>query len=614
MKYFPLLFLFVLLANLGWGQSSYLPQNGLIGYWPLDGNANDAHLFGNNGVMGNTTPSIGRHGHNASGLYFNGTNTYVTIPSAVMAQVTSSFSVSIWVNPDTLLFNREIINDRITSHYNFRFRIGYGYVGHTPTFSPDSAYFDLNSSAGTQKVGAPKPNVEGWTHYVYVFDSTGINTGTIRAYCNGILVGSRTNSNFITGSRPVTLGRALMPAHLQGTWYFSGTLDDVAIWNRALTGSEVSQIYHSCQLLLTSHPVSQVASYGSSPQFQVMTNSPTAQFQWQVNEGNGWLGIDNNAIYTGAQAATLTVLASSLTLSGNKYRCLVVDTNQCFSYSLDALLTVNCQSNVNPLPPSISNQAGMSESISINGAVVGTNFTWQSNTGSGWFNLINGGQFSGVQTSNLSINALNLNNHGQLFRCITTYSSCSDTSNVTELDVYCGNMITASPTDYTAPEGQTAQFIVTSNVGQQYQWYRNDGFNINAIQNSPRVGGANSDTLTIYSLIASDHLTGFFCTVNGFGCSDTSGVAVLRIGNTTNTEELVLRSTKVYPVPADQELIIEIPGQIKPKQARFYDLTGRNVMNMELIEGRNSIGVSHLPAGQYYLRIEEASFKFSIIR
>jgi hypothetical protein len=606
--------LMLLMSIISNGQSAFLPQSGLVAFWPLDGNVKDEHLFGHHGIMGNISPSTGRFGDASGGMFFNGINTFVEFPSSVMGQVTGSFSVSIWVNPDTVQTHIELINDRVNTQYTFRFRIGYGYIGHMPTFHPDSAYFDLNANTGTQKVGAPKPNVEGWTHFVYVFDSTGINQGTIKAYWNGTLVGSRSNSTLFSGSRPINLGRGLMPAFPVGNRHFKGIMDDIAVWNRALSDSEVLRIYQSCQVVLNSHPDSQVVGFGGTANFQVLFNSPSAQYQWQINEGNGWERVNNSAIYSGAQTPNLTVTASSFGLSGNLYRCLVIDSVGCYTYSLQGRLLVRCQQGLSALPQFISSQVGMSETLQITGAGFGTVYQWQATDSTGWYNVLNGVQFTGAQSSNFTISGLGLQNNGQRFRCIVSYLGCNDTTNATLLEVNCVNLVVANPSDFTAQEGQAAAFVVESTAGQQYQWYRNDGFNTSAIQNSPRVTGANSDTLTIYALNALDHMTGFYCVVNGFGCSDTTSMAVLRIGNNTNVEEIALRQARVYPVPATDELYVEIEGLQKAVHANLFDVSGRKVLAIKLTNGRNIILTNQLARGQYYLTAGETTHKVVITR
>lgn len=63
-------------------------------------------------------------------------------------------------------------------------------------------------------------------------------------------------------------------------------------------------------------------------------------------------------------------------------------------------------------------------------------YQWQQETGSGWENLSNGGQYSGVHTAILTVSNLSIaNNNGQNFRSIGISGACSDTSAASVLTV-----------------------------------------------------------------------------------------------------------------------------------------------------------------------------------
>ena len=74
-------------------------QNGLVGYYPFCGNANDGSGNGNNGVVSGATLTIDRFGNTNSAYNFNGTNNYITIANVAANTFTSTFSISVWVKP-----------------------------------------------------------------------------------------------------------------------------------------------------------------------------------------------------------------------------------------------------------------------------------------------------------------------------------------------------------------------------------------------------------------------------------------------------------------------------------------------------------------------------------
>ena len=74
-----------------------IPVNGLVGYWPFNGNANDESGNGNNGMAHNVGLTKDRFGELNSAYSFNGIDTYIELPSSALFD-TEKFSVSIWVN------------------------------------------------------------------------------------------------------------------------------------------------------------------------------------------------------------------------------------------------------------------------------------------------------------------------------------------------------------------------------------------------------------------------------------------------------------------------------------------------------------------------------------
>jgi hypothetical protein len=90
---------------------------------------------------------------------------------------------------------------------------------------------------------------EVWNNYVVVYDSSvDISISSIKIYKNGLLLSNICSSygdgNLNTGNiYPLTFGKY----HATNQHYFNGLLDDIALWNRALTQSEVTQLYNQNQ-------------------------------------------------------------------------------------------------------------------------------------------------------------------------------------------------------------------------------------------------------------------------------------------------------------------------------------------------------------------------------
>ena len=73
--------------------------NGLVAYYPLDGNANNASGHGINGLVYNVSPTTDRYGNSSGAMKFLGTNnSYIDFGAPAALQFTGDFTVTAWVN------------------------------------------------------------------------------------------------------------------------------------------------------------------------------------------------------------------------------------------------------------------------------------------------------------------------------------------------------------------------------------------------------------------------------------------------------------------------------------------------------------------------------------
>ena len=77
---------------------SYVPTNGLVAYYPFDGNANDDSGNGNNGTVNGATLTTDRFGNANSAYSFDG-QSYIRVPHTNMLNFgTGDYSLSVWAN------------------------------------------------------------------------------------------------------------------------------------------------------------------------------------------------------------------------------------------------------------------------------------------------------------------------------------------------------------------------------------------------------------------------------------------------------------------------------------------------------------------------------------
>ncbi len=229
--------------------SANVPINsGLVGYWPMDGRdvnwtANttaDKSGQGNTGTLINmsttTSPSQGVIGQ---ALNFNGSNYAVTANNDALNFGTGPFSFSVWVNANSLTANADGVFSKDS------YAGGNSYTGYLvnvragPTWSFETR--NVVSGAGPDNVVLSASNATtGWTHIVAV--RSGNSPAVLRLYINGVLSNTTTEGSVtdVSNSAGFTIGNLNSGLPSQ---YFNGKTDDVRAYNRALSASEIKQLY-----------------------------------------------------------------------------------------------------------------------------------------------------------------------------------------------------------------------------------------------------------------------------------------------------------------------------------------------------------------------------------
>ena len=301
---------------------------GLVAYYPFDGNANDASGNGNDGSAHGTTLAMDRFGQANSAFSFDGVANYVAIPNNSSLNLTTSFTLSAWIYQ-----NRSDPQN------------GYRIVDKCPAGQPSGWTFDTWDGATghrlrLQGAGPGSYNVSGSTAYSvmqwhHVVATVSGASGAV--YLDGNLDGTGNVGSLPSNSLDIFIGCG----HTTDAWplaeYFSGLIDDVHIYNRALSAGEVQELYNSTDgqqisgtIMLNVQPASHRASLGDSTVFSVSASGTgVLGYQWQRN------GRD----IPGATNSTYTTPQLSLADSGTIY--LVRVTNAFDSiFSAPAVLTV----------------------------------------------------------------------------------------------------------------------------------------------------------------------------------------------------------------------------------------------------------------------------------
>lgn len=81
---------------------SYVPTNGLVGWWPFNGNANDESGNGNNGTVNGATLTTDRFGQVGKAYSFDGVSAFINVLNSTSLQFNNSLTISTWFNTNTI--------------------------------------------------------------------------------------------------------------------------------------------------------------------------------------------------------------------------------------------------------------------------------------------------------------------------------------------------------------------------------------------------------------------------------------------------------------------------------------------------------------------------------
>ena len=264
-------------------------QSGLVGYWPFCGNANDESGNGNNGTVNGATLTTDRFGSANSAYSFDGVNDYIQTSNLSFANG-GDFSISIWVNL------AEAYSNGFPQHY----LLANNAVG-------GGAY--LNTDADLSQFGCSDLNttisLNNWHHLVAI--KSGIN---YNLYIDNIFVGVNTNCNinFINGF-PIYFGNSSV-----NTEFTHGKLDDISIYNRALTAVEIQQLYTQGQTTYLWSNGATTPTINVSPN-NTTTYACTATSNGESCTNNYTITVNNNS----ASTDIVTACDSYIWLDGNTY-------------------------------------------------------------------------------------------------------------------------------------------------------------------------------------------------------------------------------------------------------------------------------------------------------
>jgi uncharacterized protein (TIGR02145 family) len=250
---------------------SYVPTNGLVGWWPFNGNANDESGNGNNGTVNGATLTTDRNGLANKAYSFDGVDDFIQCGEISLMNNASNWSIFAWVKVSD--FNSWInCNDGCGMHFVSRDR--------DITASHFSLPVVQNVSGGTVSLYF-KTQIS--SENIVVPMSQWIQLGlrktnsTIDFLVNGNMVSTFSDNSIVGSSNGILyFGKHFGDGFGNYLYYTKGKLDDIGIWNRALTPQEISNLYNAGPFDVSASSITVCAGQPTTLSVQSVSGNITA--------------------------------------------------------------------------------------------------------------------------------------------------------------------------------------------------------------------------------------------------------------------------------------------------------------------------------------------------
>ncbi len=244
-KRYILLLISLLHIFTGYAQNlpAYVPSNGLIGWWPFNGNANDESGQGNNGTVHGALLSTDRLGNPDAAYYFDGISAYIETPDSPMLALTGDITMAAWVYAELPSNNphfQSIISKRETGYLNYNMSISHYYN----QFGSVEELKTLFTGRGNALSGFNyRYSNDTVTQFTWQHLVVRVENNIVSFYKNGTSMGNMPGSNILPNPTPNrNIGLYFGKTHSVGDM-MQGKIDDIGIWHRGLSLAEIEALY-----------------------------------------------------------------------------------------------------------------------------------------------------------------------------------------------------------------------------------------------------------------------------------------------------------------------------------------------------------------------------------
>jgi hypothetical protein len=164
---------------------------------------------------------------------FNGSTSNIIVNNGLLGSSGSSFSISVWINPDDVTSGLKCIcyQENTNNRVYMLIRInGDNQKFEVASFGTGIGQYNMADS------GDYTASISTWYHIVATYDGS-----NYRIYVDGQLRGTDTKGD----SLGTITGAFYIGQYDSGDYKVDGRLDEMGVWNKVLTGSEIEDLYNS---------------------------------------------------------------------------------------------------------------------------------------------------------------------------------------------------------------------------------------------------------------------------------------------------------------------------------------------------------------------------------
>ena len=267
---------------------TYLPSNGLMAYYPFNGNPNDYSGNNNNPTVNTASLTSNRFGVANAAYHFDGSSSYMRIGNSNTLNTTNKLTIHTWLKPNgfyagTCHGNSVLMKgdqDYLTGTYFLRFdesHLGTNCSG--PVNTTQQNYYGpglVQSPSGY----SPYVSIGKWTNVVLTYDGS-----LVKIYINSQLVSSSTQSiTTFTNAYDLFIGRLNSSSY---PYWFNGDIDEIALYNRDLSQQEINNLYTGNCSISAPNTTNGVTCGAAAVQLSASTQGINQTIDWYSTQTGG---------------------------------------------------------------------------------------------------------------------------------------------------------------------------------------------------------------------------------------------------------------------------------------------------------------------------------------